>query len=72
MKLPFLPEAASALASKVDALFVAVTLMIGIVALAVVVFIIVFALKYWYGVDVLCDWAPEPIQRCIRWCMEIA
>ena len=72
MKLPFLPEAASALASKVDALLVAVTLMTGIVALAVVVLIIVFALKYRHGADVPRDRAPEPIQRRIRRRMEIA
>ncbi len=72
MKLPFLPEAASALASKVDALLVAVTLMTGIVALAVVVLLIVFALKYRHGAHVPRDRAPEPIQRRIRRRMEIA
>ena len=72
MKLPFLPEAASVLASKVDALLLAVTLMTGIVAFGVVVLLVVFTIKYRRGTDASREFAPEPVRRRVRRRMEIA
>ena len=52
MNLPFLPDTASTLAPKVDALFLAMTLMTGSVAAGVFIVMIVFVLKYRRGANV--------------------
>ena len=72
MKLPFLPEAASAFAARVDTLFVAMTLLTGIVTLAIIALIAVFALRYRRGAVVDRTRWTEPQRQRIQRRLEIA
>ncbi len=62
MKLPFVPEPASALAGRVDLLFAAMTLLTGTVALVIIVLLIVFSLRYRKNADVNRERAPERVR----------
>ena len=72
MKLQFLPEVASTLGERVDALFAAVALVTGAVALAVVALLVIFALKYRRGSRADRRRAPEAVRLRIERRLEVA
>lgn len=72
MKLPFLPETASTLAARFDTLFLAMTLLTGVVALAIVVVTIVFALRYRQGSGADRVRAPLAVRQSAQRRIEIA
>ena len=72
MRLPFVAEPASALAQRYDVLFLAMTLLTGIVATAVVVVMLVFAFRYRRGSRASRLRAPLAQRERIRRRIEIA
>jgi cytochrome c oxidase subunit 2 len=71
MKLPFFPEAASALAGQVDLLFLAVTIMTGTVAIGVTVLMLVFTVKYRRGHGANRVRAPGAVWRRTQRAIEV-
>ncbi len=72
MTVPFLGQAASAFAERIDALFVAMTLLTGIVTLAIVAVIAAFACRYRRGAVVDRTRLPEPQMQRVQRRLEIA